>query len=829
MSPIKSLHQLRNEVAVSKHMAITHLNSPTVFENVNGMLGSVIEIKGVTFDTEMPEQLNLYKTTWHRALTALDDRYSVYVTIHRQKEDINLAGEFSNDFCRDIDASYQQPFKENALYSNTIYLTVIYKGITSGKAGKGLHFLERLSNKAVKSARASTRESHLKSLITARDQLLSSLSTFNPRIIGSDDDGLGFSELMSFLGLVVNSGKKTHYAFPNNTPEIHPKLENNKKTIELEKKYPEGHLSQYLAKKRLFFGEYIQFQGSIKSDKQFAAIVTIKKYANDSACIMLDSLLKLQCEFISTNTFSIESKDIADKLIHKQMRRLQNMNDPGVSQIDALHEARDMLASDQLAMGYHHNTVMLIADSISALEKAVQQTIKLYSDAGFMAVRETLGQETAFWAQIPTNMQYIARASMITSENFVDFCPLHNYRTGYRDANHLGSAITLLETPSRTPVFFNYHVKGSPDNPSKGHATIVGGNGSGKTALMCFMDAQMNRYGGQTYYFDRDFGAKIYILATGGQYVTLSPASPDDTCFNPFQLSDSAQNRKLNLQLLTQLCKEEGELNLPVDILEQLKRCVDYAYDHLAEDHRYLSNVVKILPVDFPRWPNLRRWLRASGKYDEGEYAYIFDNKIDQLSLDSQKMGFDLTHFLDQEPTGVRTAIMLYLFHRIELSMNGQLVSMILDEGWQYLQDPFWEAKLNRWLPTIRKRNGHLILGTQSPSSIVNSPINRVILDNVATQIFFMNPQANHEDYIKGFKLTDAEFETIKDGVPASRLFLYKQENESILCRLNLSHMQSELKVLSGNTASVIRLDNLINKYGSKPDGWLEKFYANAQ
>lgn len=147
---------------------------------------------------------------------------------------------------------------------------------------------------------------------------------------------------------------------------------------------------------------------------------------------------------------------------------------------------------------------LALADSKAKLETQIANTIKCYMDAGFVAIKETLGQEPAFWAQIPGNIKYIARSSLITSKNYVDFCPLHNYRTGYRDQNHLGSAVTLIETLSRTPLFLNLHAKGPKDNPSPGHTTLIGGNGSGKTVMMCFLDAQLNRYGGRTFAFDRN-------------------------------------------------------------------------------------------------------------------------------------------------------------------------------------------------------------------------------------------------------------------------------------------------------------------------------------
>ena len=821
MNRFNALKHVRREIGVAERVPITHLNEPTVFEGHHGMLGMVLQIKGVTFNTELDETLNQYQLTWHRALTALDERFCVYVTVHRHQENTVLSGTFDKPFARELDATYHQQFKDSALYTNTIYLTVLYKGITSGGIGKGLHLLQRLSHKAIKQAREHTRREQIKQLKAAVYQLMTSLSVFKPRLLGLNDRALGHSELLSFFGLLINGGATQPFPWAAYAAPIRGDLA---QALKADVQYPEGNIAQYLSTKRLFFGDVIQFQGSTTNDTRFGAIVTVKRYGTETASVMLDPLLHLDGDFISTHSFAVEAKDTVQERIRRHMAKMENVNDPAVSQIDALHEARDQIASDQITMGYHHNTVLLLAATKPALEKAVAHTIKCYADAGSVAVKETLGQEPAFWAQIPMNINYIARSSLVTSQNFVDFCSLHNYRTGYRDGNHLGSAVTLLETPSKTPYFFNYHVRGSRDNPSKGHTLIIGGNGSGKTAFMCFMDAQLGRYGGASFYFDRDRGAEIYVRASGGSYAVLSPDFPETTCFNPLQLADTPTNRQFNRELLTQLCKNEGESELDADVIEALKRCVDYAYDQLSPEFRTLTHATKILPIQFPRWANLRRWLNGQGSATDGDYAYLFDNDVDQLTLQCS-MGFDLTHFLDREPTTVRTALMMYLCQRIEEALTGQLVRIYFDEGWQNLIDPYWKAKFQRWLPTLRKRNGMIVLSTQSPSSVIHSPLRGVMLDNVATQVFFANPQAQREEYVEGFRLTASEFEAIANNPPESRLFLVKQEHDSTLCRLNLGQLPDALAVLSGNTATVQLLDTLRREVGEDPQDWLPLFY----
>src|SRR5690606_14656241 len=116
--------------------------------------------------------------------------------------------------------------------------------------------------------------------------------------------------------------------------------------------YPRGNLSQYLSKYQLFFGEYIQFQGATESDCKFSAIVTIKQYGKETASIMLDTLLHLDAEFISTNTFAVEEKGVAQQKAEDHGTKLENSGDKSESQIKAIKLVTDMVASDKVTLGY---------------------------------------------------------------------------------------------------------------------------------------------------------------------------------------------------------------------------------------------------------------------------------------------------------------------------------------------------------------------------------------------------------------------------------------------------------------------------------------------
>ena len=73
--------------------------------------------------------------------------------------------------------------------------------------------------------------------------------------------------------------------------------------------------------------------------------------------------------------------------------------------------------------------------------------------------------------------------------------------------------------------------------------------------------------------------------------------------------------------------------------------------------------------------------------------------------------------------------------------------------------------------------------------------------------------------------LSEREYQIIKTTDPATRFFLVKQGNDSVVSRINLAGMDRVVDVLSGRADTVILLDEIIAEYGKDPDNWLDKFF----
>lgn len=794
--------KIQQEVGVSKHIPIHHFAASHLFATCFGALGAVIRVQGLPVDVASHSDINTLQKQWAFALK-LDERFSVYVTTHRHESNIELGGKYPDGFANDFTETYQKKMQKPSLFINDIYITLLLKE-TKNSLNHRLKWVLGF-NVSDKNAALLGKSTQIRTLQGAINTLLERLAEYRPVLLSAKKttDGKITSELLSFFSILVN-GEELQLSFPNQ------------------------NLASFLPRKRLFFGRrVIHYEGVTKEDDRFAAILSIKLYGAQTHPGLLNGLLALPFSTIQTNSFQPIEKTSALEAIRRQGVKLISVGDAAHSQIDELHEAADDVASDRIQFGYHHQTLLILSNSLQNLEKSVAKAIKVYANVGIAAIRETINLENAFWAQIPGNFNYIHRKSLISNQNFSGFCSLHNVPMGYVNGNHLGSAIMLGKTRSLTPFYVNLHERasGRPDDLPKGHTTIIGGSHAGKTVILLTLNTFLQKYGIRSFILDRNRGCEIYVRAMGGIYHSLTSQAP--TGWNPCQLEDTPENREFLRDFIAVLVKRPG-ITLTPDDQNQIANAVDRTYE-LPFLERHLSHLSSFFRLDFTGLPALEKWLRLPDKMGRsGEYAWIFDNPTDTLNLNYSTIGFDLTAFLGDDNAQNKdhvTPVMMYLFKRIELALDGRLTSVSLDEGWQFLNHDYWIQKLKNYFFTWRKLNAFILFATQLPDLIAKSPLSSTLIQGAATSIFLPNPKADPKDYMDAFKLTKKEFEFIKETPVEARYFLLKQGHTSAILHFDFQGMEKFLAVLSANQLTLPICDEVRYLYGENPKDWLPAFY----
>jgi type IV secretion system protein VirB4 len=769
-----------------------HLDDHTVMTR-GGDLIQMIQVDGIAFETADSETLNHMAAVRDVVMRGIaNSNLMLYCHVIRRQVTAELSGAQPDGFVRDLDDAWQQQLRGKKLYINDMVLMLVRRP-AQGKIG----FFDRLTkwgNGTRNSAeRLADQTRELRELDAARTNLLSALSRYGPRLLGRYQDANGTcSEPLEILSALYNG-------------EMQPVLE------------PTGDAGQYLPYKRISFGlDALELKGASANTSRFGAIVSIKDYPAYTAPGMLDNLLRLPHELTMTESFAFIDRQIADERIGLALRRLRAASDETTTLRQGLLGAKDDLTGGAAAYGEHHLTVHVRAMTLAALDAAVADVQASLADIGAVAVREDLNLESAFWGQFPGNADFIARKALVSTANLSGLISLHGFPIGVPAGGPWGEPITVLETTSSTPYFFNLH------SGDLGNFTLIGPSGSGKTVVLNFLIAQAQKFYPRTFFFDKDRGAEIFIRAIGGHYDVLRPGTP--TGFNPLQLPENATNQAFLRQWLSQILTPAGG-QLTADENAIISSAVDANFSQPAE-YRQLRYLVELLaggarPVRGDLASRLAPW------YGAGEHAWLFDNPTDQLNLDTRTAGFDMTALLDNP--ALRTPAMMYLFHRVDERLDGSPSMIVIDEGWKALDDDIFVHRLKDWMKTIRKRNGVVGFATQSASDAIESKIAATIIEQSATQLFMSNPKAQASDYCGGFGLTAHELDLVRSLPEHLRCVLIKQGGTSVVARLDMGNMPDAITVLSGREASVRKLDELRRVHGDAPSEWLPMLLQAAQ
>ena len=757
----------------------------------NGDLVAVFEVLGRAFETADHDEL----FAWHEALnnawrTVAADKVAIFVHTVRSRTDIYPSGVFRSAFGEGVDAAYKDRISRERLFTTRHFLTVVLRKSVDGAAKAATSFVGFLSGQKGQDGAEADRMEQMTELLRSVEQLVRRLA---PRLLTTyEHEGLLFSEpLECFQHIMTGRFRRI--------PIVR------------------GHLGSALYADRFIFGrETIEFRSP--GGSRFAGILGVREHAARTVSGQLNALVRSDFEFVLSQSFCFLAKSAAIETTRRRQGQMAAVDDAAVSQAIDLNDAMDDLQSGRFALGEHQLCLMIVADDPRGLSDALSAGRAALSETGVIAVREDLALEAAYWSQLPGNFAYRPRPAAISTRNFAALAPFHSYPVGRPTGNHWGDAVAMLKTTANSPYYFNFHVR------DVGHTLIIGPTGSGKTVLQNFLLSQSEKLGARIVFFDKDRGAEIFVRAAGGSYLALQNGKSSRMA--PLKaLEHSPDNFDWLLGWLRMLVSPSDGSGLAPRDLEALTQALQ-AVGRQKLSERNLRGIREQLPQNDldGMAARLDRWVSG------GELGWVFDNDADELELDAQFVGFDMTNFLDND--AVRPPLMSYLFYRIDRLISAedaadkQPVIIDIDEFWKVLADESFSKFTKDGLKTYRKRNAMFVFGTQSPSDALSSSIASTIIGQCPTLILLPNVKATPEEYMQGLHLTKAEFEAVKYGMgPDSRRVLIKQDTDSVIVELDLDGMDDELAVLSGRDSTVSLLDDLRRELGDDPAVWLPEFH----
>ncbi|HZW61286.1 MAG TPA: VirB4 family type IV secretion/conjugal transfer ATPase [Candidatus Babeliales bacterium] len=789
MPKFKLNRAIKSEEPASIHInVISHYDNDTLLDK-SGKLIKIMKVSGLNYFTKDVQTLDAYKKRRNHLFKSFSSEFAFYFWEIRRKVNKYLTGEFSNSFAKTVNDKYFQAINDSEMFHTELYLAVMAKN-PEGLINKGFAFLKQFIIRFDKAAKQEYLAKRHKELNEATLKVLSALSDYNCKILHTyENKGVKFSEPLAFLSQLINFD-----------------------SLSVPLKIRDA--STALPRKRLFFNGKsgtIEIRAADNS-KKFASMLSIKAYSPITYQGILNEISSLKCEFNIIQSFRPYDRQVAKGRLRDQQMEMLQSKEESISQTEEIDDVFDDTASGQVGYGKHHLSITCFADSQEELNKHISHIVSRFADVDIACVREDVACEMSYWAQLPGNFRYICREADISTLNMSGFVSLYNYPLGKAKNNHWGDAVTVLETLSGSPYYFNFHHK------DVGNFIVYGAMGSGKTLLVGFLILQSMKFGGKRIFFDKDRGMELMVHFMRGVYDSIKPGRP--TGFNPCQLENTPDNRKFLATLFNKMLTINGQRLTEADTA-----VIDQAIEGMYRMDKASRQLCHLASFFGARKPGSLR-ARFDQWHGDGTHAWLFDNEHDNLNLDPDVIGFDLGSILaDKE---CKTPALMYLLHRIEQSLAGQRGVIFIDEAWKVIDDDYLKSFVNDSSRTFRKKNIILGLATQVANDTVDLANCKAINESAFCKIFFPNPSADRRVYIDALGLSEREFDQIKKQRDDENYFLSVHgqgvNKESVFVRANLKKMKQEIAVISGRENTLGLFDQIRSEVGDDPELYLPEF-----
>ena len=563
-----------------------------------------------------------------------------------------------------------------------------------------------------------------------------------------------------------------------------------------------------------------------KIGRKFIQVVAIEGFPLESTPGILTALGELPCEYRWSSRYIFmephEAVKHLDKYRKKWKQKIRGFFDQifhtnsGAVDQDAMSMVADAEAaiaegnSGLVSQGYYTSVVVLMNEDRERLRTAAQQVEKAVNRLGFSARIESINTMDAFLGSLPGHGVENVRRPLINTMNLADLLPTSSIWTGTNQAPcplypPMAPALMHCVTHGATPFRLNLHVS------DLGHTFLFGRTRSGKSTHLGLIAAQLRRYAGMSIYvFEKGMSMYPLAKAMGGRHFTVA-GDNDALAFCPLQFLATKGDRAWAMEWIDTILTLNNVITTPT----QRNEIGNAIMSMHASGARTMSEFSVTIQDKTIR--------EAIQQYTvDGAMGHLLDAEADGLALED----FTVFEIADLMELGEKYALpsLLYLFRRIERSLNGQPAAIILDEAWIMLGHTAFREKLRAWLKGLAKANCLVLMATQSLSDAADSGILDVIVESTATKIFLPNVYARDEDASALYHrmgLNNRQIDIIASAIP-KRQYYYVSENGRRLYDLALGPLTLAF-VGATDKESLAAIKALEVKFGA---GWIREWLA---
>ncbi len=542
----------------------------------------------------------------------------------------------------------------------------------------------------------------------------------------------------------------------------------------------------------------------------FAALVSFRAAPDYLDEDFFDSVNTIQTEMICMNGFKIMGAADVEAVMRQRRSVASTENDSTEEQISNAESVMDENVSGNQTLVNYYPLFMIFAKSEAELKEHVDEFKKISASFGVSPIQESFASKVSWFSIVP-GFDTFPRTFKMLSRAAAISIPMSSAPRGISNSDWGQGPLVIFPTAQGTPYQFQFHVSDKP--AAVGHTLTIGPTGGGKTTLFSFLIAQSMRHKKlKAFFFDRNKGAEIFTLATGGKYITMQGKEKNESGFlahlNPLKMPDNAGNRAF-LRRWFSMISEQSD---PVSD-DEIARAVSVNFDYLSDKDRMLKNLWESC---FSSAGNMRAALKKW--VDPLQYGDIFNEDVDTLDLQSRLTTFDFTEIL-QDST-LAPAVISYILHRINnTTVSGGNPSLIMiDETAPMLENKMFRDNFITGLQEGRKNRQAYMVAFQRANVLDKMGIGDVVRGQAQTIMFFRNPAADASDY-EHWNLNPLEMAFIQGkaypNLKRAVLLSRPVNNESVILNTELGGLGSLLKLFESGRSSVLLAEELYRQYGS--------------
>src|SRR5580658_6407759 len=424
-------------------------------------------------------------------------------------------------------------------------------------------------------------------------------------------------------------------------------------------------------------------------------------------------------------------------------------------------QAMGVAASGDVQFAQYSANVICLDEDPNRLNENTRAVIKTIQNLGFSCRIETINAVEAWRGSLPGDGYSNVRRILLHTLNLADMLPITSVWAGLRSNPSAlmpkdSPPLLFAATSGATPFRFSLHVS------DVGHTLIVGPSGAGKSTALGLIAAQWFRYpNAKVFAFDRGYSSWLLTVAASGAFYDL--AGPRTSlAFCPLAALDQDSDLTWAVGWIEALCELNGLKFTP-----RHRNAVAEAVARLQLSPTRTLTELSANVQDTDIRDALEHFTVT------GPLGSLLDAELDSLS-NGRFLTFEMENLLQLDDKAV-IPVLLYLFRRIEQSLDGSPTLVLLDEAWSYLQQPTFRNRLKDWLKTMRRNNAVVVMATQQVSDIANSEIADVVLENCPTKILLPNAEARNpgsREFYGRLGLNERELELLQVSVPKQHYYV---------------------------------------------------------